>query len=153
MSASESGSRRVSMNLENQIIPVSDVDRAKAFYEQLGWRLDDDVAPFDGLRIVQFTPPGSGASVTFGLGITTAAPGSAEGGLVVSDIEVAHGELADRGIKVTDVWHGPPFPVEARQPGADPQRTSYGSFCSFTDPDGNLFIVQEVTTRLPGRVE
>lgn len=143
---------RVTMNLENQIIAVSDVDRAKGFYEQLGWRLDDDVAPLDGLRIVQFTPPGSGASVTFGTGLTTAAPGSAEGGLVVSDIEAAHSELASLSIEVSDVWHGPPFPVEARQPGVDPERTSYGSFCSFTDPDGNLWIVQEVTTRLPGRV-
>jgi catechol 2,3-dioxygenase-like lactoylglutathione lyase family enzyme len=132
---------------------VSDVDRAKAFYEQLGWRLDDDVAPFDGLRIVQFTPPGSGASVTFGQGLNTAAPGSAEGGLVVSDIEAAYDELAGRGIEVSDVWHGPPFPVEARQPGVDPERASYGSFCSFADPDGNLWIVQEVTTRKPGRVE
>jgi catechol 2,3-dioxygenase-like lactoylglutathione lyase family enzyme len=139
------------MKLENQIIPVSDVDRAKQFYERLGWRLDDDVAPLDGLRIVQFTPPGSGASVTFGTGITTAAPGSAEGGLVVSDVEVAHDVLVDRGIDVSDVWHGPPFPVEARQPGRDPERTSYGSFCSFTDPDGNMWIVQEVTTRAPGR--
>src|SRR2546425_1627660 len=85
--------RRVDMKLENQIIPVSDVDRAKGFYERLGWRLDDDVAPLDGLRIVQFTPPGSGTSVTFGLGLTTAAPGAAEGGLIVSDIEAAHAEL------------------------------------------------------------
>jgi catechol 2,3-dioxygenase-like lactoylglutathione lyase family enzyme len=141
----------VEMKLENQIIPVSDVDRAKQFYERLGWRLDDDVAPLDGLRIVQFTPPGSGASVTFGTGINPAAPGSAEGGLVVSDIEAAHDALVDRGIDVSDVWHGPPFPVEARQPGRDPERTSYGSFCSFNDPDGNTWIVQEVTTRAPGR--
>jgi catechol 2,3-dioxygenase-like lactoylglutathione lyase family enzyme len=141
------------MNLEIQIIPVSDVDRAKGFYEQLGWRLDDDVAPMDGLRIVQFTPRGSGTSITFGLGLTTAAPGSAEGGLVVTDIEAAHDALADRGIDVSKIWHGPPFPVEARQPGVDPEHTSYGSFCSFTDPDGNLWIVQEVTTRLPGRVD
>ena len=150
MSATES---RVEMNLEVQIIPVSDVDRAKGFYEQVGWRLDDDVAPFDALRIVQFTPPGSGASVTFGRGLTTAAPGSAEGTLIVSDIEAAHDGLASRGIEVSDVWHGPPFPVEARQPGVDPKRTSYGSFCSFNDPDGNLWIVQEVTTRLPGRID
>src|SRR3954462_6296798 len=149
----ETTAARVDMKLENQIIPVSDVDRAKGFYERLGWRLDDDVAPLDGLRIVQFTPPGSGTSVTFGMGLTTAAPGAAEGGLVVSDIEVAHAGLVGRGIDVTDVWHGPPFPVEARQPGPDPERTSYGSFCSFTDPDSNLWIVQEVTTRLPGRVE
>jgi len=139
------------MNLEVQIIPVSDVDRAKGFYEQLGWRLDDDVAPLDGLRIVQFTPPGSGTSITFGTGLTTAAPGSAGGNLVVSDIEAAHDGLADLGIDVSDVWHGPPFPREARQPGPDPERTSYGSFCSFNDPDGNLWFVQEVTTRHPGR--
>src|SRR5881227_2623509 len=90
---SETSVRRVDMKLEVQIIPVSDVDRAKGFYDRLGWRLDDDVAPLDGLRIVQFTPPGSGTSVTFGLGLTTAAPGAAEGGLVVSDIEVAHAGL------------------------------------------------------------
>jgi catechol 2,3-dioxygenase-like lactoylglutathione lyase family enzyme len=142
----------VNMNLEIDIIPVSDVDRAKEFYDQLGWRLDDDVVPMEGLRIVQFTPPGSGASITFGLGLTTAAPGSAGGGLVVRDIEAAHAELVGRGVDVSDIWHGPPFPVEARQPGPDPERTSYGSFCAFTDPDGNTWIVQEVTTRLPGRV-
>jgi catechol 2,3-dioxygenase-like lactoylglutathione lyase family enzyme len=141
------------MNLEVMIIAVSDVDRAKGFYEQLGWRLDDDVAPMDGLRIVQLTPPGSGTSITFGKGLSTAAPGSAEGNLVVSDIEAAHDGLAARGIAVSNIWHGPPFPVEARQPGPDPEHTSYGSFCSFTDPDGNLWFVQEVTTRLPGRVE
>jgi catechol 2,3-dioxygenase-like lactoylglutathione lyase family enzyme len=148
-----SGAEADRMNLENMIIPVSDVDRAKAFYEQLGWRLDDDVAPLDGLRIVQFTPRGSGASTTFGNGLTKAAPGSAQGLLVVSDIEVAHDGLAGRGIEVSNIWHGPPFPVEARQPGTDPERTSYGSFCSFTDPDDNLWLVQEVTTRRPGRVE
>jgi len=140
------------MKLENQIIPVSDVDRSKQFYERLGWRLDDDAAPLEGLRIVQFTPPASGCSVTFGKGLTAAAPGSAEAGLVVSDIEAAHDELVHRGIEASDVWHGPPFPVEARQPGPDPDHTSYGSFCSFNDPDGNTWIVQEVTTRLPGRV-
>ena len=141
----------VKMNLEVQVIPVSDVDRAKEFYERLGWRLDDDVAPMDGLRIVQFTPPGSAASITFGLGLTPAAPGSAGGGLIVSDIEAAHDELASRDIDVSDIWHGPPFPIQARQPGPDPERTSYGSFCSFSDPDANLWLVQEVTTRLPGR--
>src|SRR5207253_3876042 len=139
------------MKLENEVIPVSDVDRSKEFYERLGWRLDDDVAPLDGLRIVQFTPPGSGTSVTFGLGLTTAAPGSAEAGLVVSDIEAAHDALVGRGIEVSDVWHGPPFPPEARQPGPDPERTSYGSFLSFNDPDEDMWIVQDVTTRRPGR--
>jgi catechol 2,3-dioxygenase-like lactoylglutathione lyase family enzyme len=118
---------KVDMKLEVQIIPVSDVDRAKQFYERLGFRLDADDAPMDGLRIVQFTPPGSGTSVTFGLGLTSAPSGSAEGGLIVSDIEAAHHHLAGRGIDVSDVWHGPPFPVEARPPGPDPERTSYGA--------------------------
>ena len=143
----------VDMKLEVHIIPVSDVDRSKRFYERLGWRLDDDAAPLDSLRIVQFTPPGSGTSVIFGKGLTAAAPGSALVGLVVDDIEAAHDELVDRGIDASDVWHGPPFPPEARQPGIDPERTSYGSFFSIDDPDGNLWVVQEVTTRLPGRVD
>ena len=143
---------QVDMHLEVDIIAVSDVDRAKEFYQRLGWRLDDDVAPLDGLRIVQFTAPGSATSITFGTGLTTAAPGSAEGGLTVSDIEAAHDELTGRGIDTSEIWHGPPFPVEARQPGTDPERTSYGSFCSFSDPDGNTWLVQEVTTRLPGRI-
>jgi catechol 2,3-dioxygenase-like lactoylglutathione lyase family enzyme len=142
----------VDMHFEVQIIPVSDVDRSKQFYQRLGWRLDQDAAPLEGLRIVQFTPPGSAASVTFGQGLTTAAPGSAEGGLIVSDIVAAYDELTGGGIDVSEIWHGPPFPVEARQPGPDPERTSYGSFFSFTDPDGNTWLVQEVTTRLPGRV-
>jgi catechol 2,3-dioxygenase-like lactoylglutathione lyase family enzyme len=152
MSATDAYNGHVDFHLEIDILPVSDVDRAKEFYERLGWRFDDDVAPMDGLRIVQFTPPGSAASITFGTGLTTAAPGSAGGGLVVSDIEAAHKELSGRGIDVSDIWHGPPFPVEARQPGPDPERTSYGSFFAFTDPDGNAWIVQEVTTRHPGRV-
>jgi catechol 2,3-dioxygenase-like lactoylglutathione lyase family enzyme len=144
---------KADFHLEVEIIPVSDVDRSKEFYQRLGWRLDGDAAPLDGLRIVQFTPPGSAASVTFGTGLTTAAPGSAETGLIVSDIEAAHDELAGRGIDASEIWHGPPFPVEARQPGSDPEHTSYGSFFSFTDPDGNTWLVQEVTTRLPGRID
>jgi catechol 2,3-dioxygenase-like lactoylglutathione lyase family enzyme len=159
MSATEEGTTsrdasvgRVDMKLEVQIIPVTDVDRSKEFYERLGWRLDDDVAPMEGLRIVQFTPPGSPTSITFGHGLTTAAPGSAEAGLIVSDIQAAHDELVSRGIDVSDIWHGPPFPVEARQPGPDPDRNSYGSFVYFTDPDNNTYLVQEVTTRLPGRM-
>jgi len=143
----------VDMKLEVHIIPVSDVDRSKRFYERLGWRLDDDAAPLDSLRIVQFTPPGSGTSVIFGKGLTAAAPGSALAGLTVSDIEAAHAEVVSRGIDASDLWHGPPFPPEARQPGIDPERTSYGSFFSIDDPDGNLWVVQEVTTRLPGRVD
>jgi catechol 2,3-dioxygenase-like lactoylglutathione lyase family enzyme len=150
---SEMNARGVGMKLEILVIPVSDVDRSKAFYERLGWRLDDDAAPLEGLRIVQFTPPDSGTSITFGTGLTTAAPGSAEAGLVVPDIEAAHEAFVRRGIDVSDVWHGPPFPVEARQPGPDPERTSYGSFFSFNDPDGNLWLVQEVTTRHPGRID
>src|SRR5262245_43452370 len=142
----------VDMHLEVDVIPVSDVDRSKQFYQRLGWRLDSDDAPLQGLRIVQFTPPGSGCSVTFGQGLTAAAPGSAEGGLTVSDIVTAHDELVGRGIGASEVWHGPPFPQEARQPGPDPEHTSYGSFFSFGDPDGNTWLVQEVTTRLPGRV-
>ena len=142
----------VDMNLEVDVIPVSDVERSKEFYERLGWRLDEDVAPASDVRLVQFTPPGSGCSVTFGKGITAAAPGSAEGALVVSDIEAAHDDLIGRGIEASNVWHGPPFPREARQPGPDPKRTSYGSFLSFNDPDGNTWLVQEVTTRAPGRV-
>ena len=150
--SSETAAGSVTTNLEVQIIPVSDVDRSKEFYERLGWRLDADDAPMDGLRIVQFTPPGSGTSVTFGQGLTTAAPGSAEAGLIVSDIEAAYDELVGRGIAASDIWHGPPFPVEARQQGPDPERTSYGSFFYFTDPDSNTWLVQEVTKRLPGRM-
>jgi catechol 2,3-dioxygenase-like lactoylglutathione lyase family enzyme len=153
MSATDAANGHVDFHLEVQIIPVSDVDRAKKFYERLGWRLDDDVAPMDGLRIVQFTPPGSGTSITFGTGLSTAAPGTAGGGLIVSDIVAAHAELVGHGVEASDIWHGPPFPVEARQPGPDPERTSYGSFCAFTDPDGNAWLVQEVTTRHPGRVD
>ena len=149
--ATSDASGKVDMRLEVDIIPVSSVDRSKQFYERLGWRLDDDVAPLDGLRIVQFTPPGSGCSVTFGKGITAAAPGSAEAALVVSDIVEAHDELVGRGIDASEIWHGPPFPPEARLSGPDPKRTSYGSFFSFNDPDGNKWLVQEVTTRLPGR--
>jgi catechol 2,3-dioxygenase-like lactoylglutathione lyase family enzyme len=144
---------RVEMHLEVETIAVSDVDRAKEFYQRLGWRLDDDVAPLPGLRIVQFTPPGSPTSINFGTGLTTAAPGSTKGGLIVSDIEAAHDDLVAHGVDASDIWHGPPFPVEVRQPGPEPDRASYGSFCSFTDPDDNLWLVQEVTTRLPGRVD
>src|SRR3984893_11252210 len=102
------------MNLEVHIVPVSDVDRAKAFYDQLGWRLDDDVAPRDGLRFVQFPPPGSAASITFGLGLNTAAPGSTQGTLVVSDIVAAHDGILRLGIDVGDLLPRPPFPVDER---------------------------------------
>ena len=143
---------RVEMKLEVHVIPVSDVELSKQFYERLGWRFDADLVPANGIRIIQFMPPGSGCSVTFGKGITSASPGSAEGTLIVSDIEAARDELVERGVDASEVWHGPPFPPEARLSGTDPQRTSYGSYCSFNDPDGNTWIVQEVTTRLPGRI-
>lgn len=142
----------VDMRLEVDIIPVSDVEISKEFYQSLGWRFDGDTSPAEDIRIVQFTPPGSDCSVTFGQGISEALPGSAEGGLTVTDIEAAHDELLGRGIDVSDVWHGAPFPPEARLSGPDPAHTSYGSFCAFNDPDGNAWLVQEVTSRLPGRV-
>jgi catechol 2,3-dioxygenase-like lactoylglutathione lyase family enzyme len=140
------------MNIEVDVIPVSDVEQSKQFYQRLGWRLDADDAPAKDVRIVQFTPPGSGCSVTFGKGITASAPGSAVGALIVSDINAAHGELVRRGIDASEIWHGAPFPLDARLPGPDPKRTSYGSFFAFNDPDGNAWLVQEVTTRHPGRI-
>jgi catechol 2,3-dioxygenase-like lactoylglutathione lyase family enzyme len=144
---------RVDTKLEVELIPVSDVERSKQFYQRLGWRLDADDAPAQNVRIVQFTPPGSGCSVTFGKGLTAAAPGSAAAGLIVSDIEAAHDELIRRGIDATEMWHGAPFPLEARLRGPDPKRMSYGSFFSFNVPDGNTWLVQEVTTRHPGRID
>ena len=148
---SDASVTRVTMNLEVHVIPVSSVEGSKEFYQRLGWRLDDDVAPAKDVRIVQFTPPGSGCSITFGTGLTPTAPGSAFGTLVVSDIAAAHKDVLGRGIAASDMWHGAPVPVEARIPGPDPKHTSYGSFFSFNDPDGNMWIVQEVTTRRPGR--
>jgi predicted enzyme related to lactoylglutathione lyase len=149
---SDASLARVTMNLEVDVIPVSDVERAKQFYQRLGWRLDDDVAPAKNVRVVQFTPHGSGCSISFGNGLTAAAPGSATGALIVSDIKAAHAELSRRGIDASEMWHGAPFPPEARLPGPDPRRTSYGSFFAFSDPDGNAWLVQEVTTRRPGRI-
>ena len=149
----DASAARVDLKLEVALIPISDVDRAKEFYTSLGWRLDADDAPAKNVRIVQFTPPGSGCSVTFGNGLSAAAPGSAAAALIVSDIEAAHDELIRRGIDASEIWHGAPFPLEARLPGRDPKRTSYGSFFSFNDPDGNTWMVQEVTTRHPGRID
>jgi catechol 2,3-dioxygenase-like lactoylglutathione lyase family enzyme len=149
---SDASLARVTMNLEVDVIPVSDVERSKQFYQRLGWRLDDDVAPAKNVRVVQFTPHGSGCSISFGNGLTAAAPGSATGALIVSDIKAAHAELSRRGIDASEMWHGAPFPPEARLPGPDPRRTSYGSFFAFSDPDGNAWLVQEVTTRRPGRI-
>jgi catechol 2,3-dioxygenase-like lactoylglutathione lyase family enzyme len=149
----DAGVTSVAMNLEVDVIPVSDVERSKQFYQHLGWRLDADDSPAKNVRIVQFTPPGSGCSVTFGNGLTAAAPGSAAAALIVSDIETAHDELIRRGIDASEIWHGASFPPEARLPGPDPKRTSHGSFFSFNDPDGNTWLVQEVTRRLPDRID
>ena len=118
---SPTGKSSVTIKLENHLVPVTDVDRAKTFYEQLGWRLDDDVAPMEGLRFVQFTPPGSPASITFGLGLPTGSPGGIQATLVVSDVEAARDELLKRGIEVSDVWHGPPFPFRPVSPARIPK--------------------------------
>ncbi len=142
----------IDMKLEVVVIPVSDVDRAKQFYGSLGWRLDADFVISDAFRAVQFTPPGSPSSVHFGKGLTAAAPGSASGlFLVVSDIVETHAALAARGVAVGDVFHR--GVGEAPQPGVDPQRRSYCSYATFRDPDGNEWLLQEVTARLPGRVD
>ena len=146
------------LKLEVVVIPVSDVDRAKRFYDSLGWRLDADF-PFDTFRVVQFTPPGSSCSVQFGTNITPAAPGSAHGlYLVVSDIEAARAELVDRGVDVSEVFHagkpGAQFQPNGRSgrvSGPAPNHATYRSFATFSDPDGNGWLLQEVTTRLPGR--
>jgi catechol 2,3-dioxygenase-like lactoylglutathione lyase family enzyme len=141
------------MKLEVVVIPVSDVDRAKRFYTDLGWRLDADFVVGDNFRGVQFTPPGSQCSIHFGKGLTSAAPGSAQGlWLVVSDIDAARTELVDHGADVSDVFHvdGPGKPPLS---GRDPEHHSYSSFASFKDPDGNTWTLQEVNERLPGRVE
>jgi catechol 2,3-dioxygenase-like lactoylglutathione lyase family enzyme len=142
---------KVDMKFEVAIVPVSDVDRAKAFYAKLGWRVDDDIVNGADFRAVQLTPPGSSASVTFGKGVTTAKSGSFLGGLVVSDIVAAHKHIVDSGVEATGVFHGSPFSPEARIPGPDPERKSYSSYVAFQDPDGNGWVVQEVTQRAPGR--
>ena len=141
----------VPLKLEVVVLPVSDVDRAKRFYEGLGWRLDIDFAASEDWRVVQMTPPGSPCSIHFGKGITTAVPGSVRNlYLVVSDIEAARGELIGRSVDVSEAFHfaglgGPPLP------GRDPDGRSYGTFASFSDPDGNSWLLQEIKTRLPGR--
>jgi catechol 2,3-dioxygenase-like lactoylglutathione lyase family enzyme len=151
---------RTDMKLEALVIPVSDVDLAKQFYANLGWRLDADF-PFDnGFRVVQFTPPGSGCSVQFGTNITSAAPGSAQGlYLIVTDIEAARGELAARAVHISEVFHagapGAQFQPDGtgRLGGPAPDHASYSSYAAFSDPDGNRWLLQEVTTRLPGRID
>src|SRR6478609_6513602 len=149
---------KADLKFEAVVIPVSDVDRAKAFYSKLGWRLDADFAFDNGFRVVQFTPPGSGCSVQFGTNITSAEPGSAQGlYLIVSDIEAARDELAADGVQVSEVFHagtpGAQFRAagtDGRVPGRSPEQASYGSFADFTDPDGNAWLLQEITARLPG---
>jgi catechol 2,3-dioxygenase-like lactoylglutathione lyase family enzyme len=146
----------VDLRLEVDIIPVADVDRAKRFYQRLGWRLDGDFSSGEGWRAVQLTPPGSQCSIIFGTGVTTAVPGSVQGTfLIVDDIEAARAELVARGADVSEVFH---FEVglhvdgtRGRAPGRDPQGRSYSSFASFSDPDGNSWLLQEVKTRRPGR--
>jgi catechol 2,3-dioxygenase-like lactoylglutathione lyase family enzyme len=145
---------RVDMKLEVVTIPVTDVDRAKAFYEGLGWRLDADFTT-DQEHVLQFTPPGSLCSVHFGTNLTSAEPGSAQMLLIVSDIDAAHEELTGRGVEVSEVFHYAGFnriDPDQRLSGPAPDRRSYGSWVSFSDPDGNTWLLQEITTRLPGRV-
>ena len=143
--------RELDMKLEVVVIPVSDVERAKRFYGRLGWRLDAEFVKGDDFRIMQFTPPGSPCSIHFGTGLTSAAPGSAQVYLVVSDVEAARAALVARGVDVSEVFHR--APGEAPVSGPEPSRRSYSSFASFSDPDGNGWLLQEVTARLPGRVD
>jgi catechol 2,3-dioxygenase-like lactoylglutathione lyase family enzyme len=154
---------KVDMKFEIVVIPVSDADRAKEFYGRLGWRLDADFDNGKDFRVIQFTPPGSGCSVIFGKNVTGAAPGSAQGlYLIVSDVAAAREELLGLGVKVSEVFHnegvyaGPDEPYlfgRARVSGPDPEHRSYRSFASFSDPDGNGWLFQELTTRLPGRID
>ena len=161
---SETPASRPNMKLEVVVIPVADVDRAKSFYSKLGWRLDADFTAGDDWRVIQFTPPGSGCSVIFGKNVTSAAPGSARGlYLIVSDIEATRKDLLARGVAIGEVFHAvgekhngtdePFLSGRNRVIGHAPGRGSYGSFASFSDPDGNGWLFQEITTRLPGRVE
>ena len=147
----------VDMRLEVVVLPVADVDRAKQFYQSLGWRLDADFATGDDFRVVQMTPTGSACSVIFGKGITSGEPGSTRDLMLVAfDLDVARADLVARGVDVSDVFHdaGGVFHhagTTGRVPGPDPKGRSYGSFVSFSDPDGNGWLVQEIKTRLPGR--
>jgi len=155
------GERAVDLKLEVVVIPVSDVDRSKEFYGKLGWRLDADFPFPNGFRVVQFTPPGSACSVQFGTKITSAAPGSTQGNyLIVSDIEAARDELAARGADISEVFHihepGAQFQPDgstARLSGPASNHATYRSYATFSDPDGNSWILQEVTSRLPGRID
>lgn len=142
----------IDMKLEVVVIPVSDIERAKRFYAELGWRLDADFVRGEAFRVLQFTPPGSSCSIHFGTGLTSAAPGSAQGlFLVVSDIEAARDELVDLDVNVSEVFHR--SVGEPPHNGVDPSRSSYASYATFSDPDGNTWLLQEVTARLPGRID
>jgi catechol 2,3-dioxygenase-like lactoylglutathione lyase family enzyme len=147
----------VDVKLEVVVLPVSDVDRAKRFYTALGWREDADIAAGDAFRIVQFTPPGSACSISFGRGVTTMPPGSQQGLLLVTeDIQAVRNDLAERGVSVSEVFHGSagrfhPDDPDVRQPGPDPEGRSYQSHAVFSDPDGNGWVLQQITQRLPGR--
>jgi catechol 2,3-dioxygenase-like lactoylglutathione lyase family enzyme len=156
-----SGAAAVPMRLEVVVVPVADVDRAKSFYQGLGWRLDAEASAGDDYRLMQLTPPGSHASIIFGKGVTTAEPGSIDSVvLAVDDIDAARDELIARGVEVSEVFHdaggglggGFQAGTEGRAPGRDPQGRSYASYASFSDPDGNGWLLQEITERLPGRV-
>jgi len=160
----DAGVATVDMKFEVVVLPVSDVDRAKEFYGKLGWRLDADYDSGKDFRVIQFTPPGSGCAIIFGKNVTPAAPGSSQGlYLIVSDIEAARKQLLDRGIEVSEVFHGasgvydgtdePYLFGRHRVSGPDPEHGSYRSFASFRDPDGNGWLFQEITTRLPGRID
>ena len=147
-SAQTPGAGLVDMKLEVVTLPVADVDRAKSFYQSLGWRLDADIVRGDAFRAVQFTPPHSGCSIAFGLGLTTDQPGSVQRLiLAVSDIDAARADLVKHGAEVSEVFHLD----GGRKPGRDPQGRSYQTYASFTDPDGNGWLLQEIVTRLPGR--
>ena len=155
--------RGVDMKLEVVVIPVADVDRAKSFYASLGWRLDGDFTAGSEWRVIQFTPPGSGCSVIFGKNVTSAAPGSARGlYLIVSDIGAAREELLARGVRISEVFHAGEEKIGTDEPylfgsrrvsGRDPERRTYRTYASFNDPDGNGWLLQEVTGRLPGRID
>ena len=151
--AGGSGQAPVAMRYEVTVLPVADVDRAKAFYERLEWRLDADFPVDEHYRIVQFTPPGSPASIQFGTGLTTMQPGSMKDMyLIVDDIDAARDELMRRGADVSEIWHGRGLGSEGHEPGRDPDGSSYRTFASFSDPDGNRWLLQEIKERLPGRV-
>jgi len=163
LEGAQTGAAPVSTRLEIVVLPVSDVDRAKAFYSGLGWRLDADYDSGKNFRVIQFTPPGSGCSIIFGKNVTGAAPGSAQGlYLIVSDIEAARQEYLSRGVKVSEAFHSeggvydggdqPYLFGSHRVTGPDPGHGSYRTFAAFSDPDGNGWLFQEITTRLPGRV-